>query len=513
MQKTRNLLLYVTPVLLFIYIYVLRAMPGGIMPHLITQLQIPSKDIPPIFTTYVQTSLMVLFSAGLLIDIFKPRVNIIFAILLAMIGTYILGSAKGTESLLHSLGLIGISLAFFLVGIWKILATTIPRRFLALTAGLLLGLGEVILNFGSGLIKWNTGINDLQNTASIINVFAFICLIITALSFFIKKTDDEKQNISVDGILTIIKDYRIWLLGVIAATGFIFFGIFSHLFGGAYLKQIFKFSTLDQAENLISWSIYGFALGSLVTGIIASITQGRRSLLIPGYIIAALLFLIVLYVPNLSYGAVASLLFFIGFFSSVQLICYVLIVDFTQPSNTGFAFALFFLVSQYLGMFLSPLGGKLLIQPSGINWHGFILIPIVMAIGSLLAIALHKKPTLIKKTNDITKNIGNELIQYWKGEKGLGRAYWLVYQLGNSIIPILGSAFLISFHYQPKQFLSLLILPSLIFSTVIVWRCANNTTWWRGWKYIARTIIIINLIYIIVLFIGELLMLIVRLYN
>lgn len=510
MSNVRNIFFCVTSALLFTYIYVLRTMPAGTMPHLITQLQIPLKDITSIATTYIQTSLIVLFSAGLLVDIFKPRLNIVFAILLAMIGTYFLGHAKGAESLLHSLGLIGISLAFFVIGIWKILATTIPRRFFALMAGLLLGFGEIVLHCGPSFVKWSIGINGLQNTSSIINVFAFICLVIIALSFFIKKTNDEKQNISIDGILEIIKDYRIWLLGVIAITGFIFFGIFAHLFGGAYLKHIFKFSTLAQADNLISWSSYGFVLGALVTGIMASVTRRRRSLLIPGYLIAAILFSIMIYVPNLSSATVASLLFFIGFFSSVQLICYVLIVDFTQPSNVGFAFALFFLISEYLGMAISPLGGKLLLQPLGINWHGFILIPIVMIMGSLLAISLYKKPTIVKKTNAITNNIGKELIQYWKGKEGLGRAYWLVYQLGNSIIPILGIAFLISFNYHPKQFLGLLILPFLIFSTVIVWRCANNTTWWRGWKYIARTLIIINLIDIILLSLHEVLMLIVN---
>lgn len=82
---------------------------------------------------------------------------------------------------------------------------------------------------------------------------------------------------------------------------------------------------------------------------------------------------------------------------------------------------------------------------------------------------------------------------HWEGKASLASAYWLVGVLG-------GVVFLFLFNLLASNPAVLLVLiawlPYAVFSVVSIWRCAWNSSW-RGWGYIARTVVVLNIIVVL----------------
>jgi hypothetical protein len=85
------------------------------------------------------------------------------------------------------------------------------------------------------------------------------------------------------------------------------------------------------------------------------------------------------------------------------------------------------------------------------------------------------------------------LAAHWHGQASLASAYWLFGVLG-------GSVFLVLFWLVGSNPLVLVIflawIPYTVFALVSIWRCAWNTSW-KGWGYIARVIVILNVLMIL----------------
>ena len=77
------------------------------------------------------------------------------------------------------------------------------------------------------------------------------------------------------------------------------------------------------------------------------------------------------------------------------------------------------------------------------------------------------------------------LAAHWHGHASLASAFWIIGFAG-------GMIFRIAFHLLQETPFVLLVLfawiPYTIFALVSIWKCAWNTSW-KGWGYLARTLI------------------------
>ena len=80
----------------------------------------------------------------------------------------------------------------------------------------------------------------------------------------------------------------------------------------------------------------------------------------------------------------------------------------------------------------------------------------------------------------------------WNGDTRLWKAFWLYFVLGlNFGVLIAGYVFgLVGFPYFAVW---IVIAPAVVWAAVSVWRCAFNSRW-RGWGYIARAVLIVQLL-------------------
>ena len=79
---------------------------------------------------------------------------------------------------------------------------------------------------------------------------------------------------------------------------------------------------------------------------------------------------------------------------------------------------------------------------------------------------------------------------HWNGQASLASAYWLIGVLGGVVFSVL-------FNLLASSPIALLIflvwVPYTVFALVSIWRCAWNTSW-KGWGYIARALVLLNVL-------------------
>ena len=80
---------------------------------------------------------------------------------------------------------------------------------------------------------------------------------------------------------------------------------------------------------------------------------------------------------------------------------------------------------------------------------------------------------------------------HWEGKASLASAYWLVGVAGGIVF-----GFLFNLLASSSAIFLIVIawFPYIIFASVSIWRCAWNSSW-RGWGYLARTIVVLNGVY------------------
>ena len=85
---------------------------------------------------------------------------------------------------------------------------------------------------------------------------------------------------------------------------------------------------------------------------------------------------------------------------------------------------------------------------------------------------------------------------HWEGKASLASAYWLVGVAGGIVF-----GFLFNLLASSSAIFLIVIawFPYIIFATVSIWRCAWNSSW-RGWGYLARTMVVLNGVYFFAMF-------------
>ena len=81
---------------------------------------------------------------------------------------------------------------------------------------------------------------------------------------------------------------------------------------------------------------------------------------------------------------------------------------------------------------------------------------------------------------------------HWEGKASLASAYWFIWVTGSFVFGILVKLTETQGAQIIGEILFFVYIVYLVFAAVSVWRCAWNTSW-KGWRYIARTIVALPL--------------------
>lgn len=393
----------------YCYEYLLRIQPSVMVPELMRQFNISADRFSTVVSLYYLAYTPMQLVVGVITDLYGPRYILTFAVIICTIGSFFFGVADNLYLASTGRFLVGFGSAFAFVSALKLASIWLPLNRFALFAGLVTALGMI------GGMAGDIGMTSLVATFGwkrTIYAASILGAILTPIIWFVIR--DKKQTgtdpiaartpykETISGLLVILGNRQAWLAGFIGCILYLSLSVFAELWGIPFLQEVYHLSA-SQAALANSLVFFGWLVGAPLTGWISDKLRKRRLPLFFGCLLSALCIGWVIYAPFTPVYIVEILLFFFGFFSSIEVVCFAVGRE-TSPSHVaGAAVSFVNLLVMFGGLAFQPLVGKLLdrfwtghyvngVRSYDLHAHQLALtiIPVAITIGVILCLILRE---------------------------------------------------------------------------------------------------------------------------
>lgn len=406
--------------LFYAYEYLLRVAPSVMTDNLMHYFSINHAQLGNLSAFYYYIYTPMQLCVGVLMDRYGPRRLLTMATLCCVIGSALFAATHLFWVAAVSRLLIGFGSAFAFVGVLKLATIWLPKRYFAMFTGLATALGMLGAICGDIIMTQLVNILGWRNTISI----SAICGIIIALliGVFVRDhTMDRKKGLTsqietldsaIIGLLNIIKNPQMWIVGIVGFLLYIPITAFAELWGIPYLKQAHDY-TSTEAAFAITMIFWGWVFGGPLSGWLSD-TLKRRCLpltLMPLLALATILY--VLYGQITSYSLMIFLMFIFGIFTSVQVIVFALGRELNPIQFSATACAFVNMLVMMGGVVFQPLIGHFLdhsavkntsdtaaIIASADYQHALLVIPITLIISVFISQFLLRETYCIQEASE-----------------------------------------------------------------------------------------------------------------
>ena len=347
------------------YEYLLRIAPSVMEPALREHFNLSATGFGLLSSIYYFAYVPMQLPVGVMLDRYGPKRLLTFACLVCVIGTFLFTATSIFWIAATGRFLVGFGSAFAFVGVLKLATIWLPENRLAMVSGMTSALGPIGAMLGDNFLEifvqklgW---IKTLNSTA------LFGIVLIVVLWFGIRdKKNQHRQSGTVSTIKKgmidlgiIIRNKQIWVNGMYGCLVYLPTTVFAELWGIPYLKHAHGLSA--QAAGLANSLLFlGFIIGAPLMGYISDKLARRKFPMLIGAAGAAIVMMMILYLPGMSEGNIQFLMFLLGLLYSAQAIVFAVGRELSPGEAAGTAMAVTNMIVMLGAMFLQPLVGHLL---------------------------------------------------------------------------------------------------------------------------------------------------------
>lgn len=374
-------LVFGTGVLYYCFAYLLRVYPSVMEHHLLARFAVDVSEYGLITGFYYYAYAPMQLPVGVTVDRMGARRSLLTGCIIATIGVLIFASTKVFGLALFGRFLVGLGAAFGYVTALKIISLWLPRKLFATATGFLTGAGMLAAiatdNFLTHLIR-TISFHNVLLVPACAGVILFICV------FAFVRDKERDQDALEEAYATsykelayqlwlIIKKPQMWLIGVVGAVLYLPSSVFVDAWAIPFLKTVRGFTATEAAFG-VSLTLGGWIISSFASGFISDRFKTRRYPLMVAAVIATIVSVCILFLPNVSVSAMYVLLFLLGLSCGPHPLCFALGKENCSHavSGTAVSFTNFLIMSG--GMLLQPAIGKFLAFVHGASPAG---VPVV----------------------------------------------------------------------------------------------------------------------------------------
>ena len=347
------------------YEYFLRISPSVMEHALRTHFNLSATGFGLLSAFYYYAYVPMQLPVGVLMDRFGPRRLLTVACLICVIGTFMFADTFVFGIAAAGRFLVGLGSAFAFVGVLKLATIWLPEDKLAMVAGIATALGTIGAMIGDNLLGGMVTWVGWQKTVDYTAIFGIGLIFLLWFGLRDQKreqvqtgtVDSFKKSMIDLGI--IVRNKQIWINGLFGCLVYLPTTVFAELWGIPYFRYAHGLSHAG-ADFCNSILFLGFTIGAPLMGYISDKIKRRRLPMFIGASGAAVMMMIILYVPGLSSSSLAILMFFLGLLYSVQSIVFAVGREVSPKEAAGTAIAMTNMIVMIGAMFLQPLVGRLL---------------------------------------------------------------------------------------------------------------------------------------------------------
>lgn len=347
------------------YEYFLRISPSVMEPALRSHFHLSATGFGLLSAFYYYAYVPMQLPVGVLMDRYGPRRLITIACLICVIGTFMFTNTHSFAIAAIGRFLVGLGSAFAFVGVLKLATIWLPENKLAMVAGIATALGTIGAMIGDNLLGDMVAKLGWQQTNNFTAIFGIGLIFVLWFGIRDQKRyqrqsgtiDSFKRNMIDLGI--IVRNKQIWINGMFGCLVYLPTTVFAELWGIPYLRNAHGLShnSADFANSLL---FLGFTIGAPTVGFISDKIKRRKLPMVIGATGAAIVMMLILYVPNLHPNVLNGLMFLLGLLYSAQAIVFAVGRELSPKEAAGTAIAMTNMIVMIGAMFLQPLVGKLL---------------------------------------------------------------------------------------------------------------------------------------------------------
>lgn len=302
---------------------------------------------------------------GILLDRYGPRILLTFACFMCVVGTFLFAGTSLFWVAAIGRFLVGFGSAFAFVGVLKLATLWLPEDRLAMVSGLASALGTIGAMLGDNLLVSMVNNVGWKHT---VDLTAYFGLGLTFVLWFgIRDSKGRQEHIgtistfkrSMQDLLIIVRNKQMWINGMFGCLVYLPTTVFAELWGISYLREAHGMSQ-EMAGFANSMLFFGFMIGAPLMGLISDRIKRRKLPMFFGASGAAIIMLIILYLPGLSSTSVYYLMFFLGVLYSAQCIVFAVGRELSPNEAAATAMATTNMLVMLGAMILQPFVGRLL---------------------------------------------------------------------------------------------------------------------------------------------------------
>lgn len=311
---------------------------------------------------------------GVMVDRWGARRMLVGAALLCGLGSLLFARADSLTMAYVGRLMIGAGAGFTWVGTLKLTSQWLPPKRFAMVSGMTLMLGMIGAIAGQAPLAAAVATFGWRDT---LGAAALIAFALAVLIWFIvrdKAPDHASPEMGsetlglLQGLKETLKNRQTWYAAIYGGTMTASILAFAGLWGVPYMMQAYGLERTAAAAST-SLMLVGWGIGAPLTGWISDHIRSRRLPMLVCSVVVLIVFLILVYSPDLSLGAARTLLFLHGFFNGGMVICFAISREHNRPRQGGVTLGFVNMMVMASGAFFQPFIGWLL----DVNWDGTTL--------------------------------------------------------------------------------------------------------------------------------------------
>lgn len=360
--------------LYYSYEYLLRISPSVMEPALREHFDLSATGFGLLSAFYYYAYVPLQIPVGVLLDRYGPRLLLTVACIICVAGTFIFCST--TVFWIAAVGrfFVGFGSAFAFVGVLKLATIWLPEDKLAMVSGLASALGTIGAMLGDNLLGYmviKLGWRETVNYTAIFGLGLIFVLwygVRDRHSYQRQSGTVESFRQSMIDLGIIARNKQIWINGLYGCLVYLPATVFAELWGIPYLKHAHGLSqeAADLANSLL---FLGFTIGAPLFGLLSDKLKRRKLPMVIGAVGAAVIMMVVLYMPGLTEVSIDVLMFLLGVLYSAQCIVFAVGRELSPNEAAGTAIAMTNMIVMLGAMFLQPFVGRLLDFSLSVHTH------------------------------------------------------------------------------------------------------------------------------------------------
>lgn len=382
------------------YKYMLQNFPSVMANQLMDAFHLRGLGLGVLSGVYFWAYLIVPLFVGILLDRYGTRWIVSAALLCCALGIFIFSQAEQLNTAILGRTLIGVGVSFATISYLKLASIWFSKQHYALLTSLLVTAGMLGAVCGQMPLAWlvqQVGWrNSLWNLGCLgLGLAALFALFVRDHNPALTQSSNQNQRSQHlwKEIVVIFKKKQNWLLTGYSGLAFAPVVIFCGLWGTPFLQQAYLLDKLS-ASSLVSMVFVGLGVGSPLFALFTKTLRKPCTLMFYSTLLSAASLAIVIYIPFLPIGVLATLLFLFGFSLGAFPLVFVIGKESNPLYLAGTVISLINASDAFLDAITEPVIGLLLDGFSGVNvaqefslfgyYLALAILPLYQIIGAML---------------------------------------------------------------------------------------------------------------------------------